>query len=58
VELTVLMHVDEDVTTTDKLAFDVDLRDGRPLAKDLDTFPEFRILKDIIGGVLHTWSKI
>lgn len=42
--------VQHNVTTTDKLAIHIHLRDGRPVTKLLDTVAQFLVLQAVVRG--------
>src|SRR5499426_2892047 len=48
-----LEHFADDVAAADKLAFDVELRDGRPLGIGLDALPQVIGLEDVDAFVWH-----
>src|SRR5690606_34643568 len=45
-------HLLDDVAAAHQLAADVQLRDGRPLAVDLDAFADLRVLQHVDVGEL------
>src|SRR5262245_66008380 len=52
-QLARLEHFADDVAAADELAFDVELRDGRPLGIGLDALPQVIGLEDVDAFVRH-----
>lgn len=51
-QITVLMHRDQNIRSTNKLLRDVELRNRRPVGVLLDTLTQLRIFEDVEGGEL------